>query len=341
MPRIKPFYVALLAVAGLGAGAALAAAHDDNIPSGGVIRACSRIGDGRLRLAGPAGCRRREQPLAWNVKGPAGDPGPAGPAGPTGPAGPAGATGAPGPTGPPGPAGPPGTAGDTGPQGPQGAQGPAGPAGPQGPPGPGLAKLEDLQGTACTVGGKTGSIVLTYDTNHVAVLTCSLSTSSASIRVNEIATGTTASATDEFVELVNAGGTAADIGGYKVVYRSAAGTSDVALATIPAGTTLAAGAHYLLGGSGYAGSHPADQSFAQALAATGGGVGLRSPDGALVDSMGWGSATNAFVEAHAAPAPTATAPPGSSASRLPDGHDTDDNSADFVVRAATPGAANG
>jgi hypothetical protein len=328
MPRIKPLHVALVAFAVTGAGAALAAARDDGSPSGGVIRACSRIGDGRLRLAGPAGCRRQERAISWNVKGPAGDPGPAGPSGPEGPAGP---TGAPGPPGPPGPAGPPGAAGQTGPQG---------SPGPAGPPGPGLAKLEDLQGTACSAGSGTGSIVVTYDANHVAVLTCSLSTSTASIRVNEVATGTTASATDEFVELVNAGGAAADVGGYRVVYRSATGTSDVTLATIPAGTTLAAGARYLLGGSGYAGSHPANQSFTQALAATGGGVGLRSAAGTLVDSLGWGTAANAFVEGHAAPAPTATVPPGSSASRVPDGHDTDDNSADFVVQAATPGAAN-
>jgi hypothetical protein len=46
-------------------------------------------------------------------------------------------------------------------------------------------------------------------------------------------------------------------------------------------------------------------------------------------------------EAAPAPAPPATAAPGSSSVRLPDGHDTNDNAADFSVSATpTPGAAN-
>ena len=61
----------------------------------------------------------------------------------------------------------------------------------------------------------------------------------------------------------------------------------------------------------------------------------------LVDGAGWGTATNALVEGAAAAAPPATAAPGSSLVRLPDGHDTNSNSADFTVPgAATPKAAN-
>ena len=117
--------------------------------------------------------------------------------------------------------------------------------------------------------------------------------------------------------------------------------SDVALATIPAGTMLAPGAFYLFGGSGYAGTKAADQTFSAGLAATAGGVGLRDAGGKLVDSLGYGTATNAFVETRPATAPPSTAPPGSSDIRLPDGRDTDDNGADFAVTAApTPGAPN-
>ena len=72
-------------------------------------------------------------------------------------------------------------------------------------------------------------------------------------------------------------------------------------------------------------------------ASSGGGLGLRDPDGDLVDSVGYGSSTNAFVETAAAPAPPATASPGSSDIRLPDGHDTDDNATDFTV-SSTPTA---
>ena len=184
-------------------------------------------------------------------------------------------------------------------------------------------------------------MTLTYDASAHAVLTCAATTSDGTVRVNEFSTGTTASATDEFVELFNAGASSADIGGYKLVYRSGAGTSDVALATIPAGTMLAPGAFYLFGGSGYAGTKAADQTFSAGLAGTAGGIGLRDAAAKLVDSAGYGTATNAFVETHAATAPPSTTPPGSSDIRLPDGHDTDDNSADFTVTAApTPGTPN-
>jgi hypothetical protein len=155
-------------------------------------------------------------------------------------------------------------------------------------------------------------------------------------------TGVTNAASDEFVEIVNAGTAAADLSGWKLVYRSASGTSDIVLATIPDGTTLAAGAFYLFGGAGYAGGAPADQSFSTGIAATGGGVGLRDAGGALIDSVGYGTATNAFVEGTVAPAPPTTAAPGSSLARTPDGDDTDDNAADFVIDPSpTPKASNG
>ena len=50
-----------------------------------------------------------------------------------------------------------------------------------------------------------------------------------------------------------------------------------------------------------------------------------------IDSVGWGTATNALVEGAAAAAPPATAAPGSSIVRLPDGHDTNANASDFTV----------
>jgi hypothetical protein len=161
------------------------------------------------------------------------------------------------------------------------------------------------------------------------------------VRINEVQTATASSASDEFVELVDAGPTEVDLSGWKVVYRSAAGTSDTTLATIPTGTTLAAGAFYLLGGSGYAGAKTPDLSFSTGLAGTGGAVGIRDTSGTLVDGAGWGTAVNALVEGTAAAAPPSTASPGSSLVRIPDGHDTNGNSADFAVSStAPPKAAN-
>ena len=320
---LRALLLTLLAAAPAGGAVAVSRAPHD---ATAIIQACVRK-DGRLRLvAQKADCRRTERPISWNVRGAQGEPGPRGPVGP------AGADGAPGPSGVDGASGP---AGPPGPQGERGAQGP------KGDPGTGIDALETLNGIGCRAGGRNGTVTLTYDASAHAVFTCTATTSDGTVRVNEFSTGTTGSATDEFVELFNAGAGSADIGGYKLVYRSGAGTSDVALATIPAGTMLAPGAFYLFGGSGYAGAKPADQALSAGLAGTAGGIGLRDATAKLVDSAGYGTATNAFVETHAAAAPPSTAPPGSSDIRLPDGKDTDDNNADFAVTAApTPGGPN-
>jgi hypothetical protein len=161
------------------------------------------------------------------------------------------------------------------------------------------------------------------------------------VKINEFSTGVSGAATNEFVELYNAGTAPADIGGTKIVYRSAMGTADTTLATVPAGTILAAGAFYLLGGSGYTGTATADQPFGVALSATGGSVGIRAADGSLLDAVAYGTAANGLGEGQPAQAPPTTASPGSSAIRLPDGHDTGDNAADFAVTGVpTPRGPN-
>ena len=332
--RRRVLLVALPLLA-LVAGVALAAQPSARRPSNAVINACVKKGSGQLRVVRTgASCRKNESRLSWNVQGPAGPRGATGATGATGPAGAAG---------PAGPAGPAGAKGDPGARGATGPPGPKGDAGPQGPPGPALSSLESLNGIACHRGGTAGTASLTYDTGGVATLTCVTGGggSSGDIRVNEFMTGSTGAASNEFVELVNAGTAGVNVGGYKVAYRSAAGTSDTTLATIPDGTTIPAGGFYLLAGSGYLGSHAPDQTFSASLAATGGGLAVRDAAGAILDSVGYGEATNAFVEGHPAAAPPATAAPGSSADRIPDGHDTNDNAADFSVSAApSPGASN-
>ena len=330
LPRRRLLLVALPLA--LVAGVALAAQPSGRRPSSAVINACVKKKDGRVRIvAAAASCRRNEQAVSWNAQG---QPGPAGPAGA------AGAAGQPGPTGP---AGAPGPAGIAGPKGDPGAPGAAGATGPRGPAGAGLSSLESLNGIGCNAGGHAGTVALTYDASGVATITCGSTGGggTSALRVNELMTGSTGAAANEFVEIVNTGTAAADIGGFRLAYRSGAGTSDVTLATVPTGTTLAAGGFYLFGGSAYAGTRAPDQSFSAAIAATAGGVALRDSAGAIVDSVGYGDAVNAFVEGHPASAPPATATPGSSAIRLPDGHDTNDNAADFSVSASpTPGSSN-
>ena len=225
-------------------------------------------------------------------------------------------------------------------RGPEGPPGPVGPAGPQGEPGPGLASFEELAGLACTLGANTGSIQIAYDlASGEATVRCVVTASpAAQIRINEFSTGVEEALTDEFVEIVNPGTEPADVSGYKLVYRSATGTSDVGLATVPDGTVLAPGAFLIFGGSGYSGT--AFQSFSASLASAGGGVGIRDSNGLLLDSVGWGAATNAFVEATPVVAPAVAPAPGKSDARHPDGADTNDNGADFTEGDPTPGLAN-
>ncbi|MEO7178695.1 MAG: lamin tail domain-containing protein, partial [Allosphingosinicella sp.] len=80
----------------------------------------------------------------------------------------------------------------------------------------------------------------------------------ASVVINEFTVaGTTAG--DEFVELKNTTGQEIDLTGYRLVYRSAAGTSDVAVFTFAAGTKIAAGGYLLIANStGYTGARAAD-----------------------------------------------------------------------------------
>src|SRR5436189_1760834 len=221
LPRRRVLLAALPLV--LVTGVALAAQPGGRQPSSAVIHACVKKKTGLVRIvAASAACRRGEPPVAWNAQGARGTNGAAGAAGPQGPAGPAGAVGL---------------------KGDSGAQGAAGPQGPAGPAGPSLPSLESLNGVGCHLAGAPGTATLTYDATGIATLKCVPSSggSSAAIRVNEFMTGSTGAASNEFVELVNAGSTASDVGGFKVAYRSSAGTSDTTLATIPAGTSIPAG----------------------------------------------------------------------------------------------------
>ena len=303
--------VALLATAGVAAaavGGALAGAGPADVQRNEgdtTIHACA-MPSGLLRLAPPGRpCRGFEQRIAWNARGPQGP------------------AGLPGPPGPPGPAGP------------------AGPPGPKGEPGERVSSIDALDGSSCSAGSAKGRLAVRYETDGRVVLTCSVAgarAASGAPLINEFMTGAPGAAANEFVEILNAGEGPADVGGVRLVYRSAAGTSDVVLATVPDGTTLPPGGRYLFGGSAYDGAAAVDQAFTTSLASTAGGLALRARDGTVVDSVGYGaSATNAFVESAPAPAP----PAGSSAGRIPDGRDTNDNAADFAVAAPpTPRAAN-
>jgi len=149
----------------------------------------------------------------------------------------------------------------------------------------------------------------------------------------QVAGGTAA---DEFVEIHNISGSSVDINGYTLVYRSATGTTDVSLASWTASTVIPAGGYYLVAATpGYDGTTVADKTFADGgsgkFSGTSGGLALRNGavnTGTIVDSLGYGSATNAFVEGSTTTAPASN----TSKERISSGcQDTDSNSADFTL----------
>ena len=176
---------------------------------------------------------------------------------------------------------------------------------------------------------------------------------------------------DEFVELYNGGPVAVGLGGWKIQYRSAAGTSYQAIDTIPAGTTIGPKGFYLLA-SGTAGGYlgTPDQvvktgvgvDTTMSLSGTDGHVRLglpgvttaiTAPDGGVdplvADTVGYGTGalgpetspitgatftTGASVERKANASSTATSMTTGGDVAAGNNRDSDNNSADFVVRTA-------
>jgi len=158
-----------------------------------------------------------------------------------------------------------------------------------------------------------------------------------SVVVSEVQTGG-ASASDEFAELYNAGPLAADLAGLELVYVTSTGSTVTRKAIWSTSTILEPGRHLLVANSAGIYAASADLVYSGGFAATGGAVALRLVGGAAIDAVGWGDATNTFVEGSPVAAPAA----GSSIERNPGGSagngiDTNDNAADFgVANPPTP-----
>jgi hypothetical protein len=156
---------------------------------------------------------------------------------------------------------------------------------------------------------------------------------SAGLVVSEVVTGG-ASASDEYVELFNAGAASLDLQDVELVYVSSAGTTPTRKASWSASRPLAPGQHLLVANTSGVFAGSADATWSSGIAANGGAVALRVIGGAVIDAVGWGDATNAFVEGSPASAPAASAAierrPGGAAGN---GTDTNANAADFVVQA--------
>lgn len=197
-----------------------------------------------------------------------------------------------------------------------------------------LTSIDDLSGLACSSGPDAGTIAVSTGAGGDVTFKCKFNARGPVLRINEVMTASPISAASEFVEIVNAGGTRADLAGFRLVYRSANGTTEETLAAVPAGAVLEPGARYVFGGTTFWGT--SNQTYNSGLASAAGGVGLRNPSGQLVDSLGYGSSSNIFVEG----APAVSPAPGASLARLPDSADSNYNAADFSSRPPTPGAVN-
>ncbi len=147
----------------------------------------------------------------------------------------------------------------------------------------------------------------------------------------QVAGGT---ANDEFIELHNISSNPADLNGYRVVYRSASGTNDVAFVEWTTSTVIAPGGYYLIASTGYDGTVTPNLTYnpttcACSMSATSGGIAIRNGavnSGVIVDSVGYGAATNAFIETTVTTAPAANA----GQIRVNNGcQDTDNNANDF------------
>jgi hypothetical protein len=306
-----------LALATGGAAAGLEGARDD-----GTITAC-RNGGGYLKLPASGSCKRAEQTVRWSIRGPAG------PAGPTGPAGADGRDGAPGSAGPAGPQG------ETGPRGEVGPAGPAGPVGPAGPSGA-IASIEALDGVACATTGKVdvaigpdGAISLRCDTAEPPPPTA------AKLVVNEVDYDQVGADGDGFVEIHNAGGTAADLTG-------------IALVLVDGGTAAEYQRRALTGSLG-PGEHLVVAVDPQNGAPD--GIALLGATGELLDAFSYegaiesaliGGQTYSLVEGTVLPVAVADSNTvAGSLARIPNGSDTNDAATDWAFTTTlTPGAPN-
>jgi hypothetical protein len=186
-------------------------------------------------------------------------------------------------------------------------------------------------GAATSVAAGTATVSAT-----VGTITGSTSMATCQLLVNELQTFGGAAA-NEWVELRSTCASPQALGALTLVYRGSTATMDAPMLTLsgtiaPAGLVLyvnsAVTADPMYAGHG--------GTFSVAMASAGGAVGLRvTATAALLDSVGWGVATNPLVEGAAAAAPGGY----QSIARL--AADTDNNATDFTLRTApTPGAPN-
>jgi len=139
----------------------------------------------------------------------------------------------------------------------------------------------------------------------------------------------------EFVELFNAGASPQSLAGARLDVGDGAGPGRwTARWTAPPGTTLAAGARFVIGGARVV--PPADTIVELGLQNGPDAVRLAWPDGA-VETVGYGAL--GYAE-YSCGRPAVDVASGQSLARIPDDSNRGENALDFRARAPTPGRAN-
>jgi hypothetical protein len=231
-----------------------------------------------------------------------------------------------------------------GPAGPKGDTGPAGPAGPKGDPGAGLAKLEDLNGLACTTeDGAAGKVSLDSAGDDTVLIRCTPGgspppppPSGTKLVINEVDYDQVGADADGFVEIKNTGTSPVTLTG-------------IALVLVDGGDSEEYRRHNLTG-TIEAGGYVVVATDAQNGAPDGIAI-VNTASGALLDALSYegaitaakiGTQTYSLVEGTLLPATVADSNTVTgSLIRNPDGKDTNDAASDWVfTKTLTRGAAN-
>lgn len=148
--------------------------------------------------------------------------------------------------------------------------------------------------------------------------------------INELQTGGS-SVNDEFIELYNPNDCEVSLANWSIKYKADSGNTGAAGVAFANGAKIAAKSFLVAKPSG------GDVTLAAGLNAGGGSIGLLDGSEKVVDAVGWGTASQGYLEGGAAAAPPAS----QSLARKQDGVDSNNNKNDFAVDASpTPGQAN-
>jgi phosphatidylserine/phosphatidylglycerophosphate/cardiolipin synthase-like enzyme len=167
--------------------------------------------------------------------------------------------------------------------------------------------------------------------------------------ISEFSTRGPSSAYDEFAELYNPTDSPVDIGGWKLQYKSAGGTSWSDRAVLPGGASIPARGFYLIAPAAYTGSATPDNvaaAWTTGLSDPGGHLHIINGSAVEVDKVGWGTAIdpeggsaapthtggNSTERKASATSTAATLASGGLEELAGNGQDTDVNGSDYVAQ---------